>query len=186
MAQPTFSQSESRSYFGPLLVATCLLIAACTGAWLYIPHRTADVFVTHTTLVPIHSVTETGSKLVGQTTRVEDDLYVLLTIRIENKLHDPLFLSDFTAIVTTPNGETSTSAIEHNDLEAVYTAYPQVKSAATTPLLRESTIARGSSGEGMVMLHFPFAQTIWDGRQTATLTVTFYHQPPITITIPKA
>ena len=48
MAELTFSQSERRSYLGPVLSALTVLIAAATGAWLYFPHHAADLTITHT------------------------------------------------------------------------------------------------------------------------------------------
>jgi hypothetical protein len=187
MSELNFSQPERRSYTAPVLIALAVLIAAGVVAWLYFPHHTADLTITHAAVVPTHTEIETGSKVVGHQTEAQDNLYVLLTLHIDNKLRDPLFISDFTStFTTTDDAVATTTATEKNDLDAIYTAFPQVKSAATTPLLRESTIPPGGSAEGMVMLHFPITQADWNNRKSATLTVTFYHQGPITITIPKS
>jgi hypothetical protein len=187
MAQLTFSQSERPSYLGPILGALAVLIAAAVGAWFYFPHHTADLTVIHTVAVPTHVEIETGSKEIGHQTEAQDNLYVLITLRIDDKLHDPLFINDMTATLTTPDDATvTTSAVEKNDLNNIYIAFPQVKPLATAPLLRETTIPTGGSSEGMVMLHFPITHDVWNNRKSATLTVTFYHQGPVTVTIPKS
>jgi hypothetical protein len=186
MSQLTFSQSERRSYLGPILIALAVLAAAAIGAWFYFPHHTADLAILQTNVVPTHTEIKSGSKLVGHQTESEDDLYVLTTLRIDDKLRDPLFLSDITASLVTSDGTAiTTSAVEESDLSAVETAFPQIKSFATAPLLRESTIQPANHAQGMVMLHFPVTQAAWNNRKSATLTVTFYHQGAITIPIHK-
>jgi hypothetical protein len=186
MSQLTFSQSERRSYLSPILVALAVLIGAGVAAYLYFPHHTADLTITHTAVVPTHTEIETGSKEVGHQTEVEENLYVLTTLRIDDKLRDPLFISDITStLTTTDDAVTTEGAVEKNDLNAIYTAFPQIKPLAGAPLLRESTIPAGGHAEGMVILHFGITKADWDNRKSATLTVTFYHQGPTTITIPK-
>jgi hypothetical protein len=186
MSQLTFSQSERRSYLGPILVAFTVLIAIGIGTWLYLPHHTASLTIIHTTVVPTHTEIQTGSKLIGHEIEAQDNLYVLTNLRIDNKLRDPLFINDMTATFTTPDDTVATtSAVEKNDLEDTYTAFPQIKPLSTPPLLRESTIQPGGTAEGMVMLHFPVTQDQWNSRKSATLTITFYHHDPITLTIPK-
>ena len=186
MSQLTFSQSERRSYLGPIFIALAVLITAGIAGYLYFPHHTADLTITHTAVLPTHTEIETGSKEVGHQTEAEENLYVLTTLRIDDKLHDPLFISDMTSTLTTADDAvTTTSAVEKNDLNAIYIAFPQIKPLTGTPLLRESTIPIGGHAEGMVILHFPITQADWDNRKSATLTVTFYHQGPTTITIPK-
>jgi hypothetical protein len=35
------------------------------------------------------------------------------------------------------------------------------------------------------MLHFPVAEPDWNNRKSYSVTITFYHQEPLTVTIPK-
>jgi hypothetical protein len=186
MTQLTFAQSERRSLLGPILIAFFVLLAAGVGLYLYLPRRLADITVTRIAVLPTQTVFQTGSKLVGHEQLAEEDLYVLATVRIDDKLRVPLFLSDITATLTTAeDAVTTSSAIEQNDLAAVYTAFPAIKPLTGPPLLRESTIEPGSPAEGMVLLHFPLAQSDWDNRKAASLTLTFYHHAPITVAIPQ-
>jgi hypothetical protein len=141
--------------------------------------------ITRTAIYPAHLVFQSDSTLVNRDT-VQDELYVLATLRIEDRLNLPLFLKDFTATLTTADGEKlTTSATEKLDLPNLYTTFPQIKALSSPPLLRETLINPGQSAEGMVLLHFPVTQAVWDARKSATLNVIFYHQGPLSIRIPN-
>jgi hypothetical protein len=186
MSQLTFSQSERRNILGPILVALAVLFVAGYGVYLYLPHRVADLSVTHTAILPTHTVIANDSKLVGHQAEAEDALYVLPTVRIDDKLHVPLFISDITGTLTTADDSVVTSsATSKTDLDAVFTTFPALKPLASTPLLRESSIEPGSNAQGMVMLDFPVTEADWNNRKSATVTVEFYHQGAFTTTIPK-
>jgi hypothetical protein len=186
MAELTFSQTERRSYTGPILIAVAVLLIAGIAIYLYLPHRVADLAVTHTVVVPIHTGFSSGSQLVGAQATSQDDLYVFTTVRIDDKLKLPLFIKDITGTLTTPDGEDDTSAIEKNDFDNLYTTFPQLKPFASSPLLRETAIQPNDHAEGMVLLHFPVTQAQWDQRTSATVTITTYSQGDLTVTIPKS
>ena len=186
MAELTFSQSERRSFLGPILVA--LAVLAIAGACIYfnMPHRVADLAVTRTAVLPTHTEFKTDSRLVGAQTESQDDLYVLATIRVDDRLHVPLFISDITGALTTADDAVVTSsAVQKSDLENLYFTFPKLKPLASAPLVRESTIQPGDHAEGMVLLHFPLTEADWNNRKSATVTVEFYHQGQFTVTIPK-
>ncbi len=107
--------------------------------------------------------------LVGSE-HAQDDLYVLATLRIEDRLNLPLFLKDFTATLVTADGEEfNTSATEKQDIPALFITFPAIEKLASAPLLRETLISPGQSAEGMVLLHFPVTQATWNSRKSATL-----------------
>jgi hypothetical protein len=186
MSELTFSQPERRSFLGPILIALAVLGIAGGAVYLYIPHRVADLTITHTAVLPTHTVFKTDSILVGAQQDSQDVFYVLTTIRVDNKLHVPLFISDFNATFTTADDEvTTTSAVEQSDLDNLYITFPALRRLAGAPLTRESSIQSGGHAEGMVLLHFPITQADWDKRKSATVTIDFYHQGSFTVTIPK-
>jgi len=51
--------------------------------------------------------------------------------------------------------------------------------------VRESIIQPAGRAEGMVLLHYPIAQAEWDQRKSASITLKFYNQDPITVPLPK-
>ena len=171
-----FAQPARRNLLAPVLLAFLILGIVLALLIRFAPHKNADLTITHTTVYPVHTVFKSDSIVVGDQ-HAEDDLYVLTNLRIDDHLHLPLFLKDFTATLTTAEGEEiTTSAVEQRDLANVYTSFPDLKALATDPLLRDTMIAPGQSAQGMVLLHFPVTQAVWDHRRDATLNVDLYHQ----------
>ena len=72
------------------------------------------------------------------------------------------------------------------DLANVYTSFPELKALATEPLLRDTMISPGQSAQGMVLLHFPVTQAVWDHRRNAMLNVDLYHQGEQQVLIGRA
>ena len=185
MADPTFSQSDRPNLTTPILLALLVLGVAGYLIYHFTPHTTADLRITHTSTWQAHTVFKSDTILVGQD-KAEDATYVLATLRIDDRLRLPLFLKDFTATLTTADGQTlTTAAAEQSDLQPLLTTFPQLKALATAPLLRDTQIDPGHSAEGMIILQFPITQDAWNKRQSATLSVDFYHQAPQIVTLPK-
>ncbi|HEX3967275.1 MAG TPA: hypothetical protein VHW70_04870 [Edaphobacter sp.] len=171
-----FAQPDRRNLLAPVLLAFLILGIILALLLRFTPHKTADLAITRTAVYPVHTVFKSDSIVVGNQ-HTEDDLYVLANLRIDDRLHLPLFLKDFTATLTTAEGEEiNTSAVEQRDLENVYTSFPDLRALASEPLLRDTMIAPGQSAQGMVLLHFPVTQAVWDHRRNAMLNVDLYHQ----------
>ena len=185
MADPTFSQPERRNLLVPILLALLVLGGAGFLIYRYTPHSTADLSIAHVATWQAHTVFKSDTIMVGQD-KAQDDLYVLITLHMQDRLRLPLLLKDFTASVTTAEGEVlATSAAEKGDLQPLYTTFPALKAIATPPLLRDTQIDPGQSAEGMILLHLPITQDAWNKRQAASLTVDLYHQAAQTILLPQ-
>jgi hypothetical protein len=179
-----FSQSSNRNLLAPVLIAFLLLGIVIALVIRHNPANTIDLTITHTAVYPTHTVFKSNSLVVGSD-KAEDDLYVLATLRIDNPLHLPIFLKDFTATLTTADDqEITTSAAEVNDLPNIYTSFPALKPLSSPPLRRETLIGPGASAEGMVLLHFPVTEDTWNHRKSAILNVDLYHQGTFPITLP--
>jgi len=187
MAELTFAQSERRNFLVPGLIALAILaIGLGIFAWLN-PHRVPEITVTHTNTLPTHTVFKTDTKLVGAQDQAQDDFYVLATVRINDRLKFPLTINEITGTVTGPDDTVvDTTAIGKNDIPNLYITFPALKPLGGPPLLPDTTIESGAQAEGMVLLHFPITQADWDQRKSANITFTFYHQNPVTVTIPKS
>ena len=185
VSELTFAQPARRNLLAPVLIAFVLLGVVIALVIRYTPHKTADITITETAVYPAHTVFKSDSILVGSD-RAQDDLYVLATLRVEDRLNLPLFLKDFTATLVTANGEEfHTSAAEKQDIPALFITFPALEKLASAPLLRETLIAPGQSAEGMVLLHFPVTQDVWNTRKSATLNIDLYHQGPLSVLIPN-
>jgi hypothetical protein len=188
MSELSFSQPERRSsLLIPLLIA--FVVVGGISAYVYLrPHRIADITITHTNILPTHTVFRSLSKVVGHEDEAQDDLYILTTLHIDNRSKIPLTIDDITATLTPPDDSaepTTASAIPRTDLDGMYVTFPALKPLSGPPLPRETTIQPGGHAEGMVMLHFPVTEADWNNRKSASITISFYHQDPLTLTIPK-
>lgn len=189
MTDLAFSQPDRRNFLVPILIVTVLVAGVFTLVYLFTPHRMVDARVTHVGVQGKHFTyagpTIGGVRVVGGDSS-EDDLYVLVAVRVHDDLKLPLFIKDLTGMLTTQDGTgLTTSAVEKNDLGSVYEAFPSIKSISGPPLLRETEIAPGATAEGTVMLHYPATEAMWKQRKSAAVTIEFYHQDPITVPIPQ-
>jgi hypothetical protein len=181
-----FAQPVRRNLLVPVLLAFLILGIILALVLRFTPHKTAELAITRTVVFPTHTVFKSET-IVVSSQHTEDDLYVLTTLHIDDRLHLPLFLKDFTATLTTADGEQiTTSAIEKRDLDTVYTSFPDLKAVATEPLLRDSIVNPGESAEGMILLHFPVTKDVWDRCRSAMLNVDLYHQGQQEILIGRA
>ena len=157
------------------------------------PHTIADISVSQPAIYAAHTVFKSNSIIVGQDPS-QDDLYLIVNVRIQDRLRLPLFIKDFTATLTpsnpdgTPAEPITSSAVQKLDIPNLYTSFPALKALAAQqtaqPLYREIQIDPGNFTEGTVLLHFPVTQTTWNQRKTATLTIDFYHQGQLSVPIP--
>jgi hypothetical protein len=186
MSELSFSQSERRNFATPAIVVGVLVLIAFALIYFFTPRSIAELAVTHTAVLATHTVFKSNSRVVGAAEDAQDVFYVLATVRVEDKLKLPLFIKDITGTLTTADDQvTTSSAVEKNDLDNLYTTFPALKPLAGAPLLRETAIQPGEHAEGMVLLHFPIDQAAWDQRKSAVVTIDFYHQGPLTVAIPK-
>ena len=188
MAELSFSQpqSERRRFLAPAIIVVIVVAAVFALIWFFTPHRIADLTITHTAVVPEHTVFASSSKVVGSET-AEDDLYVFATVRIENKLKLPITINTISGTLTAPDDTvTPASAIGKNDRESLYLSFPALKPLASAPLNPETEIPPGGQAEGMVLLHFPIAEADWKNRKSATIVIDTYHQGQLTVDIPKS
>ena len=184
MTDLKFEQSARRNLLAPVLIAFLLLGIVIALVIRYTPSRTVNLTLSHTSLYPTHTVFKSDSIVVGSD-KAEDNLYVLTNLRVDDPLHLPLILKDFTATLTTANDQKITaSAAEEKDLPNIYTSFPALKSMASKPLVRDTLIVPGASAEGMVLLQFPVTQDVWNHRRSAVLHVDIYHQGAFPVSIP--
>lgn len=187
----SFAQPARRSFALPLAISILLLALVAVLLFRLLPQKTADVSVSRLSAYPSHVVFKSDSIVVGQD-QAQDTMYVLATVRITDHLKLPLFLKDFTATLVPSDGGplSPVSAVEKGDLATVFSTFPAVAKLAAAqgapPLTRETEIQPGQTAEGWLLLSFPVSEKIWNERQAATISVDLYHQPALTVPIPKA
>jgi hypothetical protein len=181
-----FAQPARSNLLAPVLLAFLILGIVLALVIRFTPHRTANLTVTHTAVYAAHTVFKSDTIVVANQ-HAQDDLYVVLRVNIDDHSNLPLFLKDFTGTLTTAEGEeVTTSAAEKQDLESIYTSFPAVKALSSDPLLRDTMIGSGQSAQGVILLHFPVTQAVWDHRRTAFLNIDLYHQGMQSVLITRA
>lgn len=184
MSDLRFNQPARRNLLAPVLIAFLILGIAIALVLRYTPASTAKLKILHTALYPTHTVFKSDSILVGRN-RSQDDLYVVVTLHMEDRLNLPLFIKDMTGTVETADGQKiETSAVQKQDFANLFTTFPALQPLVTAPLLRDTLIETGKSVEGTVVLHFPITEDVWNNRRSATLHIALYHQGRVSITIP--
>lgn len=181
---------QQRGMLVPIIFAVVLL--AALGAWF------AKVYL-HPEVSPTAGKVQTfeytakyqrgGGMLVGED-QSEVVTYVIADIALKDNTEVPLFLKTIDGSLTMEDGTVMTaSAIEKADLPRLAAMFPDMKSkvdaVAPSPLLRESTIAPGATNHGYVIFAYNVPQAVWDKRQAANVTITFYHQDTIKVALPK-
>jgi hypothetical protein len=181
---PTFAQPERRSYAAPILIALAVL-----AAFFVTLHRITTTSLTaahlHTEVLPNTTVYRSDTIVVGPPETIYT-LFVVSTLRIDNRRAQPVSLDDLVLTLTDPAGAQLTAqALRPQELANAEVSFPKLKPLVTAPLLlREAPIAPGQSAQGTAVFSVAVPQSVWDTRKSATVTLTPYHLDPLTLTIP--
>jgi hypothetical protein len=173
-----------------LAIALAVMAAVALGVFLLNPRKTADVAILKAEPYAPHTVFKDAPAgamhVLGTAPAAEDDLYVVTTVRITDKLRLPLFLNGYTAALINPDGtQLNATAIASRDLARLEQTFPALAPMAQNPLDDKDPVLPGETREGTLVLQFPgLTATAWNGRKSATLTVTLTHQPPQTVAFP--
>ena len=189
MADLNLGPAQERSPLKAILIALAILIVAAAAVFYLNPRKTAELSVPKVQLYAARTTFNAesgGVHVIGQGAHTEDDLYVVATVRVEDKLRLPIFISTVASTYTTPANETlDTTAPSAADLARIEESFPALTPMMAHALDSQTEIAPGSAVEGTVLLHFPgLTEQDWKARKSATLTVNLAHQQPQTITIP--
>ncbi len=124
--------------------------------------------------------------VIGAGPAAEDDLYVVATVRITDKLRLPIFMNGYTAALVNPDGtQLNATAIAPRDLARLEQTFPALTPMAQSALDDKDPVLPGETREGTIVLQFPgLTAAAWNARKSATLTVALTHQSPQTATFP--
>jgi len=180
---------ESRSPTKSILIAAAVMIVIAVGIFLYLPKRPAELslakvqtFAPHT---EFKAMAGAGPHVIGQGAQSQDDLYVVATVRVADKLHLPLFLAPPEASLTTAAGTMDATVINARDISRLELSFPALTPMISNPLADGDEVAPGTTREATVVLLFTgLKEDDWKTKQSATLTVKFAHQEPQTIPLP--
>lgn len=175
-------------------IAIALLVLAATAAAVFFlnPRRTAELSVTnvktfapHTTFKDLPTDAK-GMHVLDQTPESEDNLYVIATVRLVDKLRLPLYLNGWSATLTAADGSAmEATSVPAHDLERLTDIFPALVPMVKAPLHDGDQVLPGNAREGTVVLLFPgVAQEAWTSRKLAKLTLNLRNQAPQVVVLP--
>jgi hypothetical protein len=189
MSDLNLGPASQSSPVKPLAAALVLLLLVGVLVYYLNPRQTAVLTLPGVQLYPTHTVFAAppgAVHIIGHTQRAEDDLYVIATVHLENKLRLPIFIVSVDATCTAPDGSVlDARAPAPSSLARVEESFPALTPLISNPLSFDPAIGPGATTEGAVLLQFPgLTEATWKARKSATLTVNLAHQQPQTIAIP--
>jgi hypothetical protein len=186
MANPSLSTEDSFNPLRGILFAVAILIVAAIAIFALNPTKTAVLTIPHVDIFAPHTEFKAmagpaGTHIIGQPNASEDDLYVIATVRLEDKLHLPIFVAYAGATMQNADGTESTATvISTHDIPNLETTFPAITAMLPHPLLNGAQISPGGAAEGQVLLLFPNStRKSWDTKKSATLTLNLLRQDPI-------
>ena len=188
----TTSQQTSHSNRGLLIAAVVIVALMAAGAAAFYRHENhAAVEVTAGRLIPMPIHTRYGhTGRVSGPDQEEDSLYVLAEVKIKDRTDAPLFVKDIVGTFTTKDGGTvDARRIGSEDLDRLFTLLPQLKPMVEATGLKslnlDQTIPKDTTFDGYVLLLFAAPPQAWQDRKSAQIDLGFYHQDPVTLTLPN-
>lgn len=162
-------------------VAMLLIFAAI---FLFNPWKTAEVTVQKVDFYapPTQVATPDPVMYPGNTPPPEDDLYVIATVKIVDKLRLPISPNASAALLTKADGTAVEGRfVDKGDIPRLEQEFPALTGMLNTPdeapLESGETISPGATRTGKVILLFPqVTKAVWDAKKAATLTINFARQ----------
>jgi hypothetical protein len=186
--------SDSNRLIPKLVIAGVVMILVAVAVYMLNPRKTAEITVQKTALFAPHTEFKqapSSSQIIGAPAESEDDVYVVATLRIDDKLRLPIFIASTSATLTTEDGFThEATVISPLDLPRLEATFPQilplVNPPAPPPLQFEDAISEGATRVGTVVLLFPqTSEKQWHEKKSATLIMHLAHDAaPIDVALP--
>jgi len=176
-----------------LLIAAAVMILIGVGVYMLNPRKTAEITVQKTEIFAPHtefSEMPSSSHLIGVPAQSEDNVYVVATVSIADKLRLPIFLDSVSATMTSDAGSLQATNVSALDLPRLEQSFPQltplVSPPAAPPLRFEDAVSPGATRVGTIVFLFPhLTAQAWAAKKSATLTVYLAHDAaPIQVPIP--
>ncbi len=145
-----------------LLIAGAVMILIGAGAYLLNPRKTAEITVLKTDIFAPHTEFKQmpgDGQIIGAPAQSEDDVYVVATVSIADKLRLPIFLDSVSATMTSDNDSLQATNVSALDLPRLEQTFPQitplVSPPAAPPLRFEDAVSPGTTRVGTIVFLFP-------------------------------
>ncbi len=184
-----------RSVLPAVLIAILVLAGVAWAVFRFNPNHVADLRVTgvqtftpHTTMGPLETKVHGNMRVLNESTAAvaEDDVYVIVTASITDRLRLPIFLEGTEAHVTLADGQTIEPKVIFGDsLKRLEGIFPAVVPLIRNPLALDDQVDPGQTRTGSVVLLLAGINAdAWAKRHDCTVTVLLRNQGPQTVKVP--
>ncbi len=195
MADLQLAPPRARSVLPAILIAVLLLSAIAWAVFRFSPDHVADLKVTqaqtfapHTDIKALESKVHSNMRVLSKSTAAagEDDLYVIATASITDRLRIPIFLEGTQAHVTLGDGSQLEPRIIFGDtLKRLESIFPALAPMVADPLALDDQVDPGQTRTGSVVFLMPgVTPEVWSKRRAASITVNLRNQGPQTAKLP--
>jgi hypothetical protein len=173
-------------------IAGLAMVVIAIAVVLLNPRKTAEVSVQKLDFYapPPTAPPEETVMYPGTPKAAEDDLYVVATVPITDKLRIPILADGPGATLTTADGSSVDGQfVDGKDLSRLEEEFPALTPLANkpdaTPIALDETISPGATRTGTMVLLFPkVTQAMWQAKKSASLTFNIDRQKPVTVALP--
>jgi len=120
---------DSHRLIPMLVIAGIVMTVVGAAVYMLNPRKTAEITVQKTELFAPHTEfkqTPSSSQIIGAAAVSEDDVYVVATLSIQDKLRLPIFLTNTSATMTTDDGTPlEATVISPLDVPRLEQTFPQ-------------------------------------------------------------
>ena len=195
MADLQIAPPAPPSVLPAMLIAVAVLAAIAWAVFRFNPNHVADVkvpkiqlFAPHTDLRALESNVHGNMRVLSDKTATagEDDLYVIATAGITDRLRLPLFLEGSQVEVTLADGQRIEPMILYADkLKRLTGVFPAAAPLLTKALRLVGEVSPGQTVTGDVVFLLGGVKTdAWATKKNATLTLLLRNQGPQTVALP--
>ena len=195
MADLQLAPAPERSALPAVLIALVVLAAIAVGVFYFNPHKTADLavagtqtFAPHTELTAMKGTASHGMRVLGEAgAGGEDNLYVIATVRLTDRLRLPIFVSGATAHAVFADGsQADVRTVAASDLKRLQAIFPSLAPLTANPIADGDEVDPSQTKTGTLVLLFPGRTAdAWKTKKPgSTVTVELRNQGPQTAPLP--
>jgi hypothetical protein len=170
-------------------IAVVVLIIIAIIVFIANPRETAALKVDAVNLYSPHTEFKNDKSIpqeVGLANTGEDDLYVVASVSMTNKLRIPVYITSTTMTLTSADGSAvEATGVSPHYFERIGTTFPPLASSLTKPFYDGDDIQPGATRSGGILLLFPgLTEDAWHKKKSAVLTINLRNQTPQTVRLP--
>ena len=196
MSDLQIAPAREKNVIPAVLIALLVLAAVAFAVFYFNPHKVADLSVADVQTFAPHTETRTletgrsagGMRVLGNGTQTvaEDDLYVVATVSLTDRLRIPIYLEGGTADVTFADGtEIQTRMLSVPDVGRIRKIFPALAPLTQNPLGDDEELEPGKTHIAQMVLPIPGRDAAaWKNKSSATLTLQLRNQGAQTVRLP--